>query len=52
MALYGTDGRTVAAAASVSARWLPAYEAAIRERAPFPPITDAIDQPRLSIEEP
>ncbi len=52
VALYGKDGRTVAAAAIDSARWLPAYEAAIRERAPFPPITDAIDQPRLSIEEP
>ena len=52
VALYGRDGRTVAAASIDSARWLPAYEAAIRERAPFPPIADAIDQPRLRIEEP
>lgn len=52
VALYGKEGRTVAAASIDSARWLPAYEAAIRARAPFPPIADAIDQPHLSIEEP
>ncbi|MFC7663336.1 FAD-dependent oxidoreductase [Methylorubrum suomiense] len=52
VALYGREGRTVAAASIDSARWLPAYEAAIREGAPFPPIEGAIDQPRLRIEEP
>ncbi|SFK27134.1 NAD(P)/FAD-dependent oxidoreductase [Methylorubrum salsuginis] len=52
VALYGREGRTVAAASIDSARWLPAYAAAIRERAPFPPISDAVDQPRLRIEEP
>ena len=52
VAVYGRDGRTVAAAAIDSARWLPAYKAAIRERAPFPPIADALDQPRLRLQEP
>ncbi|WP_438346482.1 NAD(P)/FAD-dependent oxidoreductase [Methylorubrum populi] len=52
VAAYGRDGRTIAAASIDSARWLPAYKAAIRERAPFPPIADAVDQPRLRVQEP
>lgn len=52
LAAYGRDGRTIAAASIDSARWLPAYKAAIRERAPFPPIEDAVDQPRLRVQEP
>ena len=52
VAAYGRDGRTIAAASIDSARWLPAYKAAIRERAPFPPIADALDQPRLHVQEP
>lgn len=52
VAAFGKDGRTIAAASIDSARWLPAYKAAIRERAPFPPIADAVDQPRLLVQEP
>lgn len=52
VALYGREGRTVAAASVDSARWLPAYAAAIREGAPFPPFEGAVDQPRIRIEEP
>ncbi|MGX5777324.1 NAD(P)/FAD-dependent oxidoreductase [Methylorubrum zatmanii] len=52
VAVFGKEGRTVAAASIDSARWLPAYKAAIRERAPFPPIEEALDQPRLRVQEP
>ena len=52
VAAFGRDGRTIAAASIDSARWLPAYKAAIRERAPFPPITDAVDQPGIRVQEP
>lgn len=52
VAAFGKAGRTVAAAAIDSARWLPAYKAAIRERAPFPPIEGAVDQPRIRVQEP
>lgn len=52
VAAFGKDGRTIAAASIDSARWLPAYKAAIRERAPFPLIADAVDQPRLLVQEP
>ncbi|MEH3120327.1 MAG: FAD-dependent oxidoreductase [Methylorubrum populi] len=49
---FGRDGRTIAAASIDSARWLPAYKAAIRERAPFPPIGDALDQTRIRVQDP
>ena len=52
VAAFGKDGRTVAAASIDSARWLPAYKAAIRERVPFPPIEDTVDQPRIRVQEP
>ncbi|TNC11374.1 FAD-dependent oxidoreductase [Methylobacterium terricola] len=46
LAAYGREGRTVAAVSINAGRWLPAYEGAIREGAPFPPITGGADQPR------
>ena len=45
LAVYGREGRTIAAVAVNAGRWLPAYEAPIREGAPFPPITGGADQP-------
>ncbi|WP_205820960.1 NAD(P)/FAD-dependent oxidoreductase [Methylobacterium nonmethylotrophicum] len=47
LAVYGRAGRTVAAVSINAGRWLPAYEAPIRDGAAFPPITGAADQPRL-----
>lgn len=44
IAAYGHEGRTIAALSFDCARWLPAYAAAIEARAPFPPITGAVDQ--------
>ncbi len=45
LAVYGREGRTIAAVAVNAGRWLPAYEAPIRDGAPFPPITGGADQP-------
>lgn len=45
LAVYGREGRTIAAVAVNAGRWLPAYEAPIREGARFPPITGGADQP-------
>ncbi|NGM35692.1 FAD-dependent oxidoreductase [Methylobacterium sp. DB0501] len=45
LAVYGREGRTIAAVAVNAGRWLPAYAGAIREGAPFPPITGGADQP-------
>lgn len=45
LAVYGREGRTVAAVSINAGRWLPAYEGAIRDGAPFPPITGGADQP-------
>ena len=42
--VYGAQGRTVAAVSVDSARWLPAYRAAVAEAPPFPPIVGALDQ--------
>ena len=42
--VYGAQGRTVAAVSVDSARWLPAYRAAVAEATPFPPIVGALDQ--------
>ncbi|MER2265941.1 NAD(P)/FAD-dependent oxidoreductase [Methylobacterium oxalidis] len=45
LALYGRQGRCIAAVSIDCARWLPAYAAMIAERAPFPPIRRGTDQP-------
>jgi NADPH-dependent 2,4-dienoyl-CoA reductase/sulfur reductase-like enzyme len=47
LAVFGRNGRTIAALSVNSARWLPAYRALIEEGAPFPPIQGAVDQPRI-----
>ncbi len=44
LAVYGREGRCIAAVSIDSARWLPVYAKAIAERAPFPPIRDGADQ--------
>ncbi len=46
LAVFGKAGRTVAAASVDSARWLPAYRAAILQGAPFPPLIGGLDAPR------
>jgi NADPH-dependent 2,4-dienoyl-CoA reductase/sulfur reductase-like enzyme len=45
VAVYGAQGRIVAAVAVNSPRWLPYYEALIAARAPFPPPLDATEAP-------
>lgn len=45
VAAYGQKGRIVAAVAINQPRWLPAYEAMIEQRAPFPPMLHAADGP-------
>ncbi|AWN36280.1 NAD(P)/FAD-dependent oxidoreductase [Methylobacterium radiodurans] len=56
LAVFGKAGRTVASASVDSARWLPAYRAAILEGAPFPPLPGGVDAPARvamqSLEEP
>ena len=47
LAVFGREGRTIAALSVNSARWLPAYRALIEEGAPFLPIQGAVDQPRI-----
>ncbi|KMO21877.1 NAD(P)/FAD-dependent oxidoreductase [Methylobacterium platani] len=47
LAVYGREGHTVAAVSVDAGRWLPAYEAPIREGAPFPPIVGGADQPSV-----
>ena len=47
LAVFGRNGRTIAALSVNSARWLPAYRALIEEGAPFPPIQGAFDPPRI-----
>ncbi|WP_375462927.1 NAD(P)/FAD-dependent oxidoreductase [uncultured Methylobacterium sp.] len=46
LAVYGREGRCIAAVSFDSGRWLPAYAEQIAARAPFPPIRDGADQPR------
>lgn len=46
LAVFGREGRTIAAMSINSARWLPAYRALIEDGAPFLPIQGAVDQPR------
>ena len=45
VAAYGQAGRTVAAVAVNSPRWLESYQRMIEEGAPFPPILNAADEP-------
>ncbi len=45
VAAYGFKGRIVAALTVNMARWLPAYQALIEARAPFPPVLHASDGP-------
>ena len=47
LAVFGRNGRTIAALSVNSARWLPANRASIEEGAPFLPIQGAVDQPRI-----
>lgn len=49
LAVYGRDGRTVAAVSFDQARWLPAYAERIAAGAAFPPILDATDQGRVAL---
>ncbi|WP_336487931.1 NAD(P)/FAD-dependent oxidoreductase [Methylobacterium nigriterrae] len=50
LAVYGRAGRCIAAVSVDCARWLPAYAAQVADRAPFPPISAATDQPaRLAV---
>ena len=52
LAVYGRAGRSIAAVSFDQARWLPAYAETIRAGAPFPPITGATDQPRITTADP
>ena len=45
VATYGQNGRIVAAVAVNAPLWLPAYQALIEARAPFPPDLHAADGP-------
>jgi hypothetical protein len=45
VAVYGHAGRTVAAVAVNSPRWLESYQRMIEEGAPFPPVLNASDGP-------
>ena len=47
LAVYGRNGRSIAALSFDQARWLPAYAQAITAGSAFPPIVDATDQPRI-----
>lgn len=47
LAVYGREGRSIAAASFDQARWLPAYAERIEAGAPFPPILGSTDQPRV-----
>jgi NADPH-dependent 2,4-dienoyl-CoA reductase/sulfur reductase-like enzyme len=47
LAVYGRQGRCIAAASFDQARWLPAYARLIEAGAPFPPMLGASDQPHV-----
>lgn len=49
LAVYGREGRCIAAVSFDSGRWLPIYAEQIAARAPFPPIVGAADQGRLTV---
>lgn len=46
VALYGREGRCIAAVSVDSARWLPAHAELVAARAPFPPHGTATDRPK------
>ncbi|MGU3659280.1 MULTISPECIES: FAD/NAD(P)-binding oxidoreductase [unclassified Methylobacterium] len=46
VALYGREGRCIAAVSVDSARWLPAHAELVAARAPFPPRGAATDRPK------
>lgn len=46
VAVYGRQGRCVAAVSFDSARWLPLYAVMIRERAEYPPAPGGTDEPK------
>ncbi|ACA18940.1 cyclic nucleotide-binding protein [Methylobacterium sp. 4-46] len=52
VAVYGRNGRTVAAVSFDQTRWLPAYAGRIEARAAFPPILGATDQGRVAPADP
>lgn len=52
LAVYGREGRTIAAVSFDEARWLPAYAERIAAGAAFPPIHDATDQPAIETRPP
>lgn len=49
LAVYGREGRCVAAVSFDCARWLPAYAELITAGAPFPPPSGATDQRTLTV---
>ena len=46
VALYGREGRCIAAVSVDSARWQPAHAELVAARAPFPPHGAATDRPK------
>ena len=52
LAVYGRAGRTIAALSFDEARWLPSYGEQVMAAAPFPPIREATDQPRIEMTSP
>jgi len=52
LAVYGREGRCIAAVSFDMARWLPIYAEMIGRKAPFPPIRGAKEQGRLKEMEP
>ncbi|GJD79288.1 NAD(P)/FAD-dependent oxidoreductase [Methylobacterium gregans] len=52
LAVYGRDGRSIAALSFDEARWLPAYAERIAVGAAFPPIRGATDQPAVETRAP
>lgn len=44
LAVYGREGRCIAAVSFDSVRWLPAYAALVASRAPFPPTGGGVDE--------
>lgn len=49
VAVYGREGRCIAAVSFDSARWLPAYAERIEARAPFPPRGTSTDRYSLTV---
>jgi 3-phenylpropionate/trans-cinnamate dioxygenase ferredoxin reductase component len=51
-AVYGRQGRTVAAVSFNAGQTLPAYQALVEKAVPFPPELHASDQPAMSLPQP